>query len=96
MSGTHPVFVRPVIHCGKCERPLILPRKRTTDAEDIAAGRAVLAECTVCAVAVQVPAAMFKPSAHTHIPTTIARPWPEPKAILTSEQRAALGWPSQP
>lgn len=91
MADTHPVFQRPVLHCGKCERQLIFPRKREVDSEDIKRGRAVLAECNVCCVAIQVPAELFKPSAHTHVNTTEARPWPVPKAVLSDEQKKQLG-----
>lgn len=90
MADTHPIFTRPIPHCGKCGRPLIQPNKKVSDAADIAAGRAVLAECIVCAVAIQVPAEHFKPSAHTDVPTTEARPWPAPKAVLSDAQKAAL------
>lgn len=91
MADTHPIFQRPVQHCGKCGNPLIFPHKRETNSEKIASGHAVLAECTKCMVAVEVPAEHFKPTAHTHVNTTIARPWPQPKAVLTAEQRKALG-----
>lgn len=77
MADTHPIYHRPVIHCGKCNHPLIFPRKRDVDAAAIKAGKAVLAECTVCAVAVQVPAAAFAPAGHADVATTIARPWPK-------------------
>lgn len=90
MADTHPIYQRPVIHCAKCHHPLVFPRKKETDASDVAAGRAVLAECVPCAVAVQVPAELFKASDHTHVSTTIARPWPTPKVVLTDEQKALL------
>jgi len=74
MADTHPIYQRPRIHCARCDHALVFPHKRADDAEAIKAGHAVLAECVVCAVAVQVPAEMFKPSAQTHVQTTIARP----------------------
>jgi hypothetical protein len=91
MADTHPIFQRPVIHCGKCSNPLVFPHKREVNSQKIAAGQAVLGECAFCAAAVEVPAEMFKPSAHTHANTTVARPWPTPKAVLTAEQKALLG-----
>jgi RNase P subunit RPR2 len=91
MDDTHPIYQRPIIHCAKCHHPLVFPRKKETDAEDIQNGVAVLAECVPCAVAVQVPASMFQPSAHTHVDTTVARPWPIPRAVLTDEQKNMLG-----
>jgi hypothetical protein len=90
MADTHPIYQRPVIHCAKCHQPLVFPRKKETDAEDIKNGVAVLGECIPCAVAVQVPASMFAPSGHTHANTTEARPWPVPRAQLTDEQKKAL------
>lgn len=90
MADTHPIYQRPVIHCGKCSHPLVFPRKKETDAADIAAGRAVLAECVPCATAIQVPAELLKPSDHRYAPTTIARPWGVPKAVLTKEQEQML------
>lgn len=91
MADTHPIYQRPVIHCGKCNHPLVFPRKKSLDDADIAAGVAVLGECVPCATAIKVPTTLFAPSGHTHAPTTIARPWPAPRAILTEEQKRALG-----
>lgn len=90
MADTHPIYQRPVIHCAKCGHALVFPHKRQVNCEKIAAGHAVLGECVPCAVAVEVPAELFQESAHTHAATTIARPWPTPKAVLSEEQKKLL------
>lgn len=96
MAFTHPIFTRPVFHCGGCGNPLQFPYRRDVIAQKIADGHAVLGECNKCSVAVEVPAGLFAPSSHTHAPTTIARPWPPgaPVAVLTDEQKKLLGHPS--
>lgn len=69
--ANHPIYHRPLLHCGKCHHLLVFPRKKTSDEADIQAGRAVLAECVTCAVGVMVPAALFAPSAHKQVTTIV-------------------------
>jgi hypothetical protein len=66
-AKTHPIYHRPSLHCGKCHNLLVFPRKKETDNAEIAAGRAVLAECVTCAVGVMIPPELFTPSSHKHV-----------------------------
>lgn len=83
MADQHPIYQRPVIHCGMCQNPLIFPWKKEAIA---AAPHTVLAECTKCGVAVQVPKGMLTPLSTIPVDKTEARP----VADRVAGRRAAL------
>lgn len=90
LKETHLVHSRPVIHCSGCENPMVFPHARELNSARIRSGQAVLAECTKCSVAVEVPASMFRPSEHVSTPKVVARVWGTPQAKLSADQKSAL------
>jgi hypothetical protein len=81
--GPHPIIQRPVLHCGVCRSPLVLPRKVALNGsiamEDGQQVDSVLAECNLCCVAVIVPVSAIQPLPPISVEKVEARPWPKPK-----------------
>lgn len=78
----HAVVPQVRLHCGVCGSPLLFPRKlevRDKEGliEDDKPVTHALAECNICAVAVQVPASVLQPLEAVHCVKTEARPWPK-------------------
>lgn len=77
--ATHPVYHKPNLTCGVCHSTLLLPLRKDEQQRLIADGKPVLAECGICAVAIEVPPEMLDHGPPHHLDTTVARPW-KPKA----------------